>query len=70
MLDERLDDNFCWIEHDRLPSGMLFRFRRFVTGLSVPRGPWGPRPNGPPNLSRAPSNLQSLPARWWRGSGF
>src|SRR6266700_2393460 len=32
MLDKRLDDNFCWIEHDRLRSVMLFRFRHFVTG--------------------------------------
>src|SRR6266700_1436484 len=32
MLDKCLDDNFCWIEHDRLRSVMLFRFRHFVTG--------------------------------------
>ena len=33
MVDKRLDDNFCWIEHDRLRSVMLFRFRHFVTGF-------------------------------------
>src|SRR6267142_2575779 len=32
MLDKCFDDNFCWIEHDRLRSVMLFRFRHFVTG--------------------------------------
>src|SRR5712675_604700 len=45
MLDKRLDDNFCWIEHDRLRSGMLFRFRHFVTAYRS-RAIQGPRPHG------------------------
>src|SRR5262249_34618142 len=37
LLDKRLDDDLCGIEHDRLQSADLFRFDYVVTSLSVPR---------------------------------
>src|SRR6266850_8141865 len=59
MLDKRLDDNFCWIEHDRLRSGMLFRFRHFVTGYRS-RAIQGPRPTGPADARWAPQTGASF----------
>src|SRR6187200_1124146 len=44
VLDKRLDDNFCGIEHERLRSGMLFRFRYFVTSYRSRSVLWGPSP--------------------------